>query len=729
MIRVIINGMEMDTFAGTDIAQTKQTNDITSIETKQTNYTNAFDLPKTPKNVAAMQYLSLVGNKSDVPYKKNECYLYDRLTGECFVWKGWAVIKESTDVYKTYVYDGNLDLYKTIENFLLKDLDLSGLSHAKDLETVVASWASPVYRYILADYGGKTSYNPGVPKINIDYLTPSVRVKWLWDKLFEFFGITYSGSTFQTEDFTNLWMTYPKGLEASGGDVLVLESDDYTYEMQVIRRKLFPPPPIILEAAYYAKALTWDEGPAYFDFPGRIHMMVGEPGTYRVDISGKIEVELTGHDHAAVLLGKNTVGILPNNVTPIGSAIAWVKIGEPFSQSFVFDLNAYDKVSIVIKGLPGGLFRLAETTDLTVKFTKVNAVVVDFSDAFIDFSATDFVKEVMSEFGLSLFKDKYKSHYEFLTMDERLQTAEAEDWSDRYQGKISENYIYGSYAQMNVLKHRYNEENANYNDGSVTIENVNLPDQKPLFQSKVYSPEREAVDYFGRSTLVYKTFDQNIKDDGTITYKSLDKRFYFMKSVPYVFASGLKIGSEQLGTEMVVPMAEVESYSKIAYKDIVDTRYGSILNVLNRSMLVKVLMNLSAMDVANVDFRKLYHISRNDINGHFMLNKINSYRPGQKTVTELVRVTPSSHIVTQPRISFGNDIQNLTIQIGDTVNIWLSTTLPNVITDISIANAVKISEYHYTFTPDAAGTINISITVDTNGTEIITNTILLTVNP
>lgn len=729
MIRVIINGIEMDTFAGTDIAQTKQTNDITSIETKQTNYTNAFDLPKTPKNVAAMQYLSLVGNTSDVPYKKNECYLYDRLTGECFVWKGWAVIKESTDVYRTYVYDGNLDLYKTIENFLLKDLDLSPLRHAKDLETVMSSWTNPVYRYILADYGGKTSFDPAVPKLNIDHLAPSVRVKWLWDRLFEYFGITYSGSSFLTEDFSNLWMTYPKGLESSGGDVLVLESDDYAYEIQVIRRVPIPPF-TILEAAYYARALTWEEGPAYFLFPGRIHMMVSEAGTYRVDISGKIEAELTGHDHAAVLLGKNTQNILPNNVTPIGHAMAWFKIGEPFTKSFIFDLNALDKVSVVIKGLPGGFFRMDEGgTDLNVVFTKVNAIVIDFADAFIDFSATDFVKEIMAGFGLSLFKDKYRDHYEFLTMDERLQTAKVEDWSDRYQGRISENYIYGSYAQENVLRHKYNEDSAAYNDGSVSIENVNLPDQKTLFQSKIYSPERDPVDYFGRSSLVYRTFDKNLKDDGTITYKSLDKRFYFIKSVPHTFSPGLRIGSEALGTEAPLSSAPVEAYNSIAFKDTVAQRYGSLLNVLNRSLMAKLLMRFSAGDIANLDFRKLYHITRSDINGHFLLNKVSGYLPGERTVTEFVRVIPGSTGVPRPRISFSNGVFDAEIRVGDTVTIWLGTVYPDVRTEISIPEAIKISEYQYTFVPGSPGLYNISMTVDIREMEVQTNTILLTVNP
>lgn len=725
MIRVILNGLEMDTFAGTDIAQTKQTNDITNIGTRQTNYTNFFDLPKTKKNVENMKYLSLVGNTSDVPYQRNECYLFDKLTGECFVYKGWAVIKESTDVYKTYVYDGNIDLYKTIENFILKDLDLTELEHAKDLETVIASWANPVYRYILADYGGKVSF--GAPeKINIDYLTPSVRVRWLWNKLFEYFNITYSGSVFQTEDFDNLWMTYPKGLNTGEGDILVLESADYDYKMQVVRAG----PTFPIEAAYYAKALTWDEGPKYFLYRQGIHMQVYESGIYRLDISGTIVTQYSGHPDATVLVGRNTEGILPNNVTPIGSNIAFVPIGEAFSKSFIFELNSFDTASVVIKGKPGGIFVLdKEESDLSMTFTKVNPVVIDFGEAFIDFSATDFVKEVMAEFGLSLFKDKYQNHYEFLTMDERLQTAEVEDWSGKYQGKVSEKYIYGSYAQMNILKHRYNEENASYNDGSVTIDNVNLPDQKTLFQSKLHSPERLTVNYFGRDTLVYKAFDKEIKDNGEVKYKSLDKRFYFIRSTPYRFPNGTAIGSEQLGTEQaIVGDAQVEAYGRIAYRDVIADRYRAILNVLNKSQLLKVLMNFSAMDIANIDFRKLYHISRNDINGYFMLNKINSYRPGQKTVTELVRVIPNSQNIPAPRISFGNGIDKLTVKVGQTVDIWLNNYYGEI-TEISEEKAVRVSPYHYQFTPDVSKLYNISMVVDMKGAETNTNTITLNVNP
>jgi hypothetical protein len=39
--------------------------------------------------------------------------------------------------YNLTIYDGNIDLYKAIENTTLGDLNLTGLTHTKDVATVV----------------------------------------------------------------------------------------------------------------------------------------------------------------------------------------------------------------------------------------------------------------------------------------------------------------------------------------------------------------------------------------------------------------------------------------------------------------------------------------------------------------------------------------------------------------------------------------------------------------
>jgi hypothetical protein len=103
------------------------------------------------------------------------------------------------------------------ENTTLGDLNLTGLTHTKDVATVVNTFTATTlpYKYILADYNGQATYTStsggtSATTINVDYLVPSVKVSYLWDNLFSTYGFTYSGSIFSSPDFTNLYLTYPK---------------------------------------------------------------------------------------------------------------------------------------------------------------------------------------------------------------------------------------------------------------------------------------------------------------------------------------------------------------------------------------------------------------------------------------------------------------------------------------------------------------------------------------
>lgn len=227
-MRLYIGGYEIELSDKTKIAQTKQANDLTSLNTRQANYTNRFKVPLTDNNVKAFRYLGVIGNNSNVPYQRNETYLYDK-NGLCFVYNGYSIIKSTNkDYYDINVIDGNVDLYKQIENKKLSDLDLSEITHAKNLTNVVNSFTAGLdYKYILADYNGKALYDTN--KINIDYLVPSVRVKYLWDKIFDTYGFTYSGSFFDSFDFQNLWMSYPKGILSAAPDIDIYSSNDLDF--------------------------------------------------------------------------------------------------------------------------------------------------------------------------------------------------------------------------------------------------------------------------------------------------------------------------------------------------------------------------------------------------------------------------------------------------------------------------------------------------------------------
>jgi len=162
-----INGKQADLDPSQAIAQTKQVNDLNSIQDRQANYTNKFKLPKTANNLRIMNFLTAKGNTSAVPYTKNECSLYSD-NGQCFIYKGRAVVTDGGDYFDVVVYDGIIDLYKAIENKNLSQLSLTGLNHTKSVAAVISSWqpTSP-YRYILADYNSNIG-NLETKEVNVD---------------------------------------------------------------------------------------------------------------------------------------------------------------------------------------------------------------------------------------------------------------------------------------------------------------------------------------------------------------------------------------------------------------------------------------------------------------------------------------------------------------------------------------------------------------------------------
>lgn len=83
---------------------------------------------------------------------------------------------------------------------------------------------------------------------------------------------------------------------------------------------------------------------------------------------------------------------------------------------------------------------------------------------------------------------------------------------------------------VNFFKYKYNQQDANYNDGYIDVLNSNLPESKTVIQSKIYSPEYIVNTFDFQLVNVYKIWDKNIKDNGTVEYKPLENHFYFMRS-------------------------------------------------------------------------------------------------------------------------------------------------------------------------------------------------------
>lgn len=701
MSRLIINNIQIELEPSKPIARTLQVNDIASLNNRQANFTPTFSIPRTAKNIRAFAMLGIVGNTSNIPYQRNEAYYYAE-NGECLIYKGWAVITATDKEFKCNLYDGAIDFYKAIENDTLASLPLDEINHVKTLDNVIDSINGlTTYKYILADYNGKALYDGS--KINIDYLVPSVPISYLWDKIFEYYGFTYSGEVFNTFDFQNLFLTFPKGVGSTIPDVDVYESDDVQFpNNDSIFISLNPV--LSSKKSTYLKQLSNDLNNLDSVF-NDIHFKPTTDGLYRIQMTGEIRSFMyvsnpnSTSPFWARRVGKVDLYLAKNSESFSNSDDAVLvellqsNLGSDTNNTItgvlnvnkVVQLNPNDSFCLVLKvsNNSSRLSEIIEYVPIELTISKVENENIDFEGAFIDLKTKDFLNEVLTRFSLTPFKDKYSNNITFKTLYEILQDSDVIDWSDKFDSVNSESYVYGSYAQQNNFVYKYNEAESDYYNGSINVENENIADSKDVIKSVIYAPEKLKSNVLPRQTNVYKLWNKEVKDDGSVNYKSLDKHFYLMRSENYIFDSTVIIGSETLTTETTIAQAPFESFFKLPFNDVVQDYYLPIYQILNNAKIINANIYLKEQDIINIDFSKLYWIEQ--LGNYFLLNKILNFSGNGITKVELIKVdytTPVNNLI----LPIANE-DNFEVNNFDIINL---DVLSNDILGIEPTNIISI---------------------------------------
>tara|TARA_R110000782_G_scaffold8407_1_gene27485 strand:+ start:1044 stop:2909 length:1866 start_codon:yes stop_codon:yes gene_type:complete len=618
-LRLFINDIEFDLPNGFSIARTKQVNDIGSISDRQANYTQKIKIPRTKRNENNFNQLGFIGSQSLIPYQKNTVKLYNSI-GESEIYDGYAkVFGTFNDYYDVAIYDGYISFAKAIENLNLNALDLSDVNHFKTLDNVTDSFNDlTIYKYILADYNGKALYDTS--KINIDYLVPSLPISYLWNKIFTTFGYTFEGVVFDTFNFNNLWLTYPKGVSDDNPTPTTYYTNTYNnLDWQIA-------------GGFYDSLVHDPNAPTTGSFlANNIDYLVPENGTYIIstDLSFFIVMDDDTGEEA-----NGTLTILVNGA-PVGSL---KDSFETFDNSPIYlTLLQGDSLSIGI-GVSGIPFEVVFTSG-SITYGFLAGQNIDFNETFLDFKIKDFIDEILQRFSLTPFKDKYSNNIKFKTLTEILQTEDVDDWSasnNKFIRQTEENYIYRNYAQVNNFKYKYNDREGDYKDGSIAIENYNLPDNTTVVNSFIYAPEKLISSELPKDTNIYKLWDKEVKDDGTVNYKDLDKRFYLMRYEDFTFATSKTIGSETLTTETTITSAPFESFFKLPYDEIVAEYYDNMTLILNDSKPITADIYLNEADINGLDFSKLKFIK--ELGNYYILNKVINFKESGVVSCELIRV-------------------------------------------------------------------------------------------
>jgi hypothetical protein len=662
---------------GKEIAFTKQVNSLSRLDNRQSNFTHKFIAPLTDTNKLVMDNCFIIGNQSNIPYQKNRFDLIDADSGKHLIFDGWANITQTSDKgYEINTYDGIIDFYKEIENKSLTEIGIADLNHVKDLTTIVDSWANTfAYKYIIADYNGKLLTTDN--KLNADYLVPSARISYIWDRVHQYANTTYNGTIFQNERFTNLYMTFPKPIPTDEPIIELIANQNSEFQTGGF---WYGGLGGYNSFGYSVEFFPTTFSTAYANNSGNTNIInILQTGAYRLTIEGTLSLssEFTIKEFNYFI------------VAPDNSIIETGVVDGSINQAKVINLTAGDRLYLSSNNYLALWSGTIESTfELIVGFS------ANFDEALVDFMAKDFVNDIMQHFGLTAFKDKYTNHIEYLSLDEILQNENIIDWSSKFSNRLTEKYILGTYAQKNNFIYRHNGENETHNNGAIFINNTNLKDQTNIIQSKFYTNELRQTTLLGNSTNVYKMWNKEIKDNGDVNYKDLSGRYYLLRSNDFTYGTTQTIKSEVLNVEQTFNEAPIESYFRLKFDQIIFDNYRTIQSILDKSKLITIEAWLTTLDYESFTFKELVYFKQ--LGGYFLVNTISNFIKGKKTKIELIEVDYFKQLESIEPIDYVLQIDNSTPI--DYTDCEATFTL---ISDIPIGSDIEIVPY--CLTPDGLG--------------------------
>jgi len=635
MVRLVLKetGQELD-LMDQSLKLVKQISDIGDVTKVHASYMWSMKFPKSDYNTYIMQGLGLIGDLSRFPYRKQKVVLMD--DGIPLVGDGNLIIKETSTEYKGFVQEGIVDFFKDVSDDKISDvIDLTDLDHENTVSNIIDSFGQDTYRYIIANYNGQPLANHlGVTNLNPFALVPSISLQYLWDKIFDHYGWTYSGDL----NLYNLWMTYPQAVGYDSSGAVPAWDGERTTQVNY---------PVSGNGDAFLTFQTLS-GSIYASTTNLNTVTILETGVYRVKVRfrgryvGLLRIENPFGNPYYVPLSFNFYIWININGSNYDGILSDMEPSDPytdieFERDIVFQQGDVVKIRLQATYNQNVTPDRFEFREGDFEATTLGVTTVSFSKALIKFKVSDFFKELMIRQGLTAFPDPDNKHIKFISLKNRIKTNLVYDWSDRYVRRKSEKYVYDSYSKKNYMRHKYDNEGDDYNDGVLFVDNENLTEGKDIYKSPTYSPLEELVPYVGDSGTYYvnnfKMFDIEIKEDpdtGDLiaNYKPLKNRFH-------IFQADERLDSIYILENLVYgfPVAVIGGQT---FRDLVPDNYEEINQVLNETRVHEIELNLTKWDVATFRLDAVYYFEQEK--NYYIPNKLTWDSKGQVHVAEFIRI-------------------------------------------------------------------------------------------
>jgi len=224
LFKLVANNVDLDLFADEEIKVSDNVTGLFDLGVLPAEFTRQITLPGTKKNNAFFEHFYDISVQNPLLFATNAkipCYLD---FGGIYLAQGYLQLNQVNvlankfiDSYEVSVFGSLSSFAREINRSFLTDMtsSLAQYNHTASLSNIIASWSGSLFNgdivYPFAEYGQKIIYSPEENLTGIDSPSgslfvqdykPAIRIKKVWDAIFEEYGFTYS-SSFWEQPFLN----------------------------------------------------------------------------------------------------------------------------------------------------------------------------------------------------------------------------------------------------------------------------------------------------------------------------------------------------------------------------------------------------------------------------------------------------------------------------------------------------------------------------------------------
>jgi hypothetical protein len=667
VIKIGETPLDLDT--NTIISTTKRVANIGTLE-RQSSFTNKLNLPTTANNLAA---IGMVQGSDDSTKK------YIKQTGSVYA-NGIEIMNAAqfsfeslSDRIELLINSDNAVFFDAIKKTLINDIDMADLDHLWSKTEMINSINNDFndgYIYGIHDSGYQSQFTSS---LNCYGIVPSIFVKYLFQKIGETFGYTFTGDIFNTSYFENLVMPVI-GCNVGERNIEELKCSYITnvpYTMtNAFQSRIYDYYNIVKGTDGNVFSDKWNVNPDgniyYFHIPGNYRVtldydfsLIPEDPNGEIYVAAELVIKAYQELNAVTTL-MGEVAIQKGD--EVGNYTGQLVLDIPFESFIETTLNPNTngsentEVKVYVDYRYGGAdyfnpiyfvinylsFNIEEIT--SAKVSHYNRL-YNVQESLPKWTCGKFLKEISNLFGIIPIVNEYDKTIRLMLFNElNANKTIAKNWQSKIDLANDPVYTFkiDGYGQLNTFQY-LPDSTFGY---SINIVNESLPKEVAYIKSEFNYSTFSRLLNKNFNTIFLNNYDPEIQITSNFTYKNMMKfngkvrvAFLFRQNTQVIYSS---FGESNVSQNTNIPFLGFETQSfqtfSLDWNYLYETFYKSLFQgITNNILKIELTFRLTEFDIQDFDFSIPVYLE--NPSGYYYVQEIKDFTSSsESTSVELLRI-------------------------------------------------------------------------------------------